>query len=292
MAFLLWLHVVTEKTYTYTFQALLKPVHLADDLIIANEIPEHLQVKIRGKGKRLLWLLFSEVEIVLDLHDIIQSKSRFRMKFSDVVIPRNLDVTVIEIMEPDFVDVDIDRLAVKKIPVGPRLEVITADGYVALGPVTVSPDSATISGPRRYVEHIDTLYTQAITVQRAKRHVHQEMVLISPEGINITLNPAKVFTAKDIQKLKQRVIRNIPVVLLHPPSHKSVFLDSSTITLTIEGGEEVLASLTSNDFSVSVDYRQAFRGSTETITPVILTPPNVTWTDAKPQTFRILDSES
>ena len=292
VALLLWLHVVTEKTYTYTFQARPKPIHLADDLIIANELPDHLQVKIRGKGKRLLWLIFSDIEIILDLHDTIQSKSRFRLKLSDVVIPRNMDVTVEEIVEPDYVDVDIDRLIIKEVAVGPQLEVKTADGYVALGSVKVNPDSATISGPKRFVERVDTVFTQTVSVQRAKRRVQREMFLLLPEGTNIHLEPSKIMAEMDVQKLKQRIITDIPVVLLHPPPNKSVSLDSSTITLTVEGGAELLTTLTSKDFHVSVDYRQATRGSTETISPVILTPPNITWTDAKPRTFRIINSGS
>ncbi|MFQ6091908.1 MAG: YbbR-like domain-containing protein [bacterium] len=289
VALLLWLHVVTEKTYTYTFQASLKPTHLAENLVVANELPRHLQVKIRGKGKRLFWLMFSEIKIILDLQDTIQSKARFRLKVSDVVIPRDLDVTPLEIMEPDYVDVDIDRLVVKRVPVWPRLEVAAADGYVVVGSVEATPDSATLSGPKRFVGHVDTLLTQPVRVQRAKRRVHRELALAWPEGRNVTLRPTKVAAEVDVQRLKRRVVNDIPVVLLHVPSNKKVTLDSSTITLTVEGGAELLASLTSEDFRVSVDYRQARRRSTEEVTPVILTPPNVTWIDAQPRTFRIID---
>lgn len=292
VALLLWLHVVTEKTYTHTFQASLKPTHLAENLILANELSERLQVKIRGKGKRLFWLMFSDIKIILDLQDTIQSKTRFKLKVSDVVIPRDLDVTVVEITEPDYVDVDIDRVVVRQVPVGPRLEVDAADGYVVLGSVKASPDSTTISGPRRFVGRVDTLFTQVVTVQRAKRSVRRELTLLRPEGTNVTLRPTKVVAEADVQRLKKRVMSDIPVVLLHVPSNRKVALDSPTITLTVEGGSELLASLTPGDFRVSVDYRQARLGSTEAVIPVILTPQNVTWIDAQPRTFRIVDSGS
>ena len=236
--------------------------------------------------------MFSKMQILVDLHDAIQSKSRFRLKPSDVTIPRELDVTVVEIVEPDYVDVDIDRLVVKRLPIRSQLQVHAADGYVVLGSVATSPDSATVRGPRRFVERVDTLLSQTLTVERAKRRVHKELPLIRPEGIHVTLRPTQVVAEIDVQRLKKRVIQDIPVVLMHTPFNRTVSLDSSTITLTVEGGEEFVASLTSEDFQVSVDYRQADRGSTDAIPPVILTPPDVTLTDAKPRTFRIVESGS
>lgn len=292
VALLLWLHVVTEKTFTYTFQASLKPTHLAEDLIIANEIPDSFPVKIRGKGKRLLWLMFSDLIITLDLHDTIQSRSRFRLKLSDVVIPRDLDVTVMEIAEPDYVDVDIDRHVEKKVPVQPRLKVMATNGYVVLDSAISTPDSATIRGPRRFVEDIDTLYTEELTIQRAKRRVRQELRLSQPEGTNIMLQPMSVMAEMEVQKLKQRIIKDIPVLLLNSPTNKAIALDSSKITLTVEGAAALIQSLTPEDFHVSIDYRQALRETTSAITPTIETPPKVIWTEANPPTFKIIDPES
>ncbi|UCE19291.1 MAG: hypothetical protein JSV84_02770 [Gemmatimonadota bacterium] len=289
VALLVWLHVVTEKTYTYTFRAALKPTHLAEDLIVANELPKHLHVTIKGNGKRLFWLMFSELEIVLDLQNAIQSKSRYRFEVTDVVIPRDIDVTITEIGAPDFVDVDIDRLVEKQVPVFPRLSTNPANGYVIVGPVLVNPDSVTMKGPRRFVERTDTLYTQSETVRRAKRRVHRELPLIEPEGINVTIAPSSVIAEVDVQKMQRRVINDVPVVLVHVPTNKKVTLDSSTITLTIEGGADLLASLKPEDLHVSVDYRQTLRGSTDVLTPIILTPPNVSWVEAQPQTFNIIN---
>ena len=289
VAFLLWLHVVTEKTYTYTFQVSLRPVHLAEDLIIANALPKHMHVKIRGKGKRLFWLVFSDIKIILNLQDTIQSKSRFRLDVSDVVIPRDLDVTILEVIEPDYVDVDIDRFVQKSVPVGPKLRAIPANGFVTVGSTGVFPDSATISGPRRFVEPIDTLYTESVTVRRAKRRVSRELLLLVPEETNISVTPSTVSAEVDVQKLQKRVMTDIPVHLLHAPSHKKVSLDSFTITLTLEGGEEVLETLTHEDLRVTVDYRQTLQGSTGVMTPTVFTPAGVTWIEAQPQTFSIVD---
>ena len=292
VALLLWLHVVTEKTYTYVFHASLNPTHLAENLIIANELPEHFQVKIRGKGKRLFWLMFSDVRIILDLQDTILSKTRFRINDTDVIIPRDLDVTVVEIVEPDYVDIDIDRLVEKQIPVRPMLEVVAAERYVTVGSVKANPDTAMLSGPRRFVDRVDTLFTQHVTLQRAKNPVRRELSVVRPEGVNITVKPQKILIEVDIQKLKKRVVNDIPVTLVHAPSNKKVALDSPTISLTIEGGEVLLDTLRSEDFLISVDYRQARHGSTTALTPIILTPPNVTWIDAQPRVFHIVDSES
>ena len=289
VALLLWLHVVTEKTYTYTFPASLKPTHLAESLVIATELPEQLQVKIRGKGKRLLWLLFSDIKITLDLQDAIQSKARFRLKISDVVIPRDLDVTVLEIMEPDYVDVNIERLAAKRIPIWPQLEVTPADGYVVVGSMEVTPDSATLSGPRSFVAHVETLFTTPAEVERARRPVQRELMLQTPQGTNVTVAPMKVVTEVDVQKLKRRVISDIPVDLLHVPSGKEIALDSPTVTLTVEGGAQLVASLTHDDFRISVDCRQAGPENTAELIPAIQTPPNVTWVDARPGTLRIIN---
>ena len=292
IALLLWLHVVTEKTYTYTFNASLNPTHLAEDLIIANELPDRFPVKIRGEGKRLLWLTFSDMVITLDLHDTIQSRSRFRLKNSDVVIPRDLDVTVVEIAEPDYVDVDIDRLLEKRVPVVPKLMVIATNGYVILDSVTSVPNSATLWGPRRFVEDVDTLTTEEVTIQRAKRQVRRELELVKPDGINVMLRPTSVMAELKVHKLKKRIINDIPVALLHTPANKVVSLDSSKITLTIEGAADMITSLTPEDFHVSIDYRQAIRESTGTIHPTIEAPPHVTWIEANPPTFKIVDPES
>ncbi len=292
VALLLWLHVVTEKTYTYTFQAALNPVHLDKSLIIANELPEYMQAKVQGKGKHLLWLMLSKRTITLELNNADQRNTRYHLKPADVVVPRDLDVTVVELEEPAYVDVDIDRLMSRKVRVQPRLAVQAAAGYTAAGLTASTPDSAILIGPQRYVEDVDTLFSRPATVERVREPLVRQLLLEPPQGVHVTVRPAMIEARIDIQKLRQRVITDIPVTLINVPAQTQARLDEPAITLTVEGGEGAVASLTSHDFHVLVDYHQALRDSARIASPVIRTPPLVTCIEARPQTFRVLSPRS
>ncbi|MGB2981235.1 MAG: hypothetical protein WBC77_08310, partial [Candidatus Zixiibacteriota bacterium] len=60
MALLLWLHVATDKVYEHSHIFPLEILDVPEGLILAEQIPDQIDIKVRGRGKALLKLLLAD----------------------------------------------------------------------------------------------------------------------------------------------------------------------------------------------------------------------------------------
>lgn len=284
IALFLWFHVVTERTYEETVLIPLELVDVPEGLVLANELPQWVKVKVVGKGKQLLLLRFSELKARLSLAYVRNRRTSLRLGAADVGISRESNVEVVKI-EPDMITIDLERLVSKRVKVVPALRVIPAEGYTWIGPAETDPETVAISGPERFIAKVDHLTTDSLVVEGAKRDIERRFRVIPPEGVNVTCSPVSVMVHVDIQKVEERTI-DVPVKSIHVPKGVQTRPKPETVTLTVTGGVDVLASLDAGDFSARVDYR-AIKASDEPIV-FIDVPAEVALRDAEPKSVKVV----
>ncbi len=289
LAVLLWLHVVTGHSYEGVFQIPLEVKNIPEGMVIANQLPQKIAVKFFGQGRQLLRLLHSKTAVVLKITSRRAAARRYQLSPLNVKVPIGLKVEPREIVKPKAVTVELNRLITKEVKVIPHLQLQLANGYVQVGPIKVTPERVKISGPQKFLRHVHSLSLDSIYLSRVKRSISKSVKVIPPEGVNVVYSPTVVNLFIDIQALGERWIKDIPVKLKYLPRGRKARIEPSTIDLKVQGGVDLLATLTAKDISVYIDYRRIKRRATAEV-PAIISPKvsGIELIEARPERFTVV----
>lgn len=161
LAVLIWFFVVTENDYEYMVDVPVNVLNLPDGKVILNDIPRTSKIKVQGSGKALIALsVGGGARVALDISEVEKSKN-FILTPKDIFFSRaSGSIRAKEIISPDSITVTVDNFKGKRVPIVPKIKVITAPGYTVVGEIELNPDSVLITGPESLVSGVNELYTQ------------------------------------------------------------------------------------------------------------------------------------
>ncbi|HDN67896.1 MAG TPA: hypothetical protein ENF86_02960 [Firmicutes bacterium] len=289
LAILLWLHVVTGRSYEAVFEVALKVGNIPEGMVVANQLPEKVAVKFFGQGRQLLRLPYSKTALVLKITSPRAGPRKYRLSPLDVKVPIGLKVEPRKIVKPKTITVELNRLITKKAKVIPHVRLQLADGYVQVGPIKVVPERVKISGPQKFLRRVQYVSLDSLFFSKVKRDISEPVRVIPPEGTNIVCSPPVVNLSIDIQALGERWIKDIPVRLRYSPRGRKIRIEPSTIDLKLQGGVELLATLSSEDISAYIDYRRVRRMKKAEV-PAIISPKvsGIELIEARPERFNVV----
>jgi YbbR domain-containing protein len=287
-ALFLWFYIVTDSRYEHTLHV---PIHIQNQpegWILTYPIPSKAKVRFRGTGKDLLSLGYRDRRIVLDLEGKIQNTT-FPITVNMIQgIPMGTGVTPIAIVEPDSVPIHLNQFAAKKVPINSNIHLDPMDGFTQVGNVRFEPDTIEISGPKIFVDQIDFVTTQEIRIQGVLKDIDGRILLEEPPQKTIQFLKSQVQFFADIQRIGERIISDIPVNVIQVPRGTRVTVVPSTLTLKLQGGVEVLSQMNIEDIEATINYRYRSRYRSQRIPATIHVPPEVSFTDVKPQFFELI----
>jgi hypothetical protein len=110
-------HVQTEKEQQAEFRVALRFGGLPETLSLRDTNPHRASIRIRGKGKQLLKLKLQPPEVRVDLHQARPGTVQRMLSASDVALPTGAQAEVTEIVDPRMVEVVVDTLVQRSVPV-------------------------------------------------------------------------------------------------------------------------------------------------------------------------------
>lgn len=292
VALLLWFHIATEKD---TYERVLEvPIHVEgvpSDLIVSAELPPAALVRFQGRGKRLLILPWRGVEVVVDASDILTRGTRpRRLGIGNVRYPEGPDINVIEIVEPEQITIETDRLVTKHLPVVARLEIQSDSGHTLVGGVIVEPDTVTLTGPALGLRDLSYVETDTFSLRRrARSRIDQEIPIQIPPVFGLVVEPSVVRIIQDVQALGIRTFEEVPVRIEGVDDPGRYLVQPRTASVTVSGGVRLLESLTEEDIGLILDLsRQRPDGLTPLI-PRLELPPGISRESLDPQSFLVTE---
>jgi YbbR domain-containing protein len=288
IALFLWFHAVTEQEYEVRRQVPLEVTDVPGDLILAQPLPAEGNIRLRGKGKRLIVPYFSDIRLQVPAAEAEKGSLAVSLSHENVYIPHGSGAAMAEIVSPLKLTLEFDTLVQKRVPIQSRITLTPLEGFVQVGSITFLPDSVLVHGPSRYVDAITSVLTDSVSYSGAKKPVMDLISLMDPDGFNVTCIPRQIEANGNVQRLIERTITGVPVTLTNIPKGVTAHLEPGDISITVSGGEEYLASLTKESFSAFADYSRAHERSGYRINARINLPPQVELIGADPQTFRVV----
>jgi len=157
IAVVLWVQVHGQGIGSLSMDVPLQLQGLQPDVVIVNDLPDHVRVTVSGLQARLASLKTTDIRVPLDASGLKEPGVVERaLKVSAIRLPVGL---TIEKLQPDRLQLQVDRVIKREIAVKPRLEL--PEGWKALN-VRVEPAMVALTGPEVWLDALANVETTAV----------------------------------------------------------------------------------------------------------------------------------
>lgn len=163
-ALILWFFVMGEQKVEVGYSVPLEISSLPEGMMVANEVPSRVDVRISGPRTLLVNLKESDISIAVDLKGLQPGTTTFRRLEERLNIPTGLKVTR---LSPSFVDIKLERVRDKKVSVRAILNGIPAEGF-RVGTITTNPSRVLISGAESELKDVSEVTTEPVDIEGAR----------------------------------------------------------------------------------------------------------------------------
>jgi len=295
LALLLWIFVVSQDEYTLILDLPIEARNLNVQKAHKEEVPPYASVRLRGTGRDLFksFLLknFGGFKLVLDLEGISREYefvlNEYFEKFPQkVVLPLNYNLSFVEVVYPNRIKISLDDYSSKSVPIISNLHIKPAPGFIMVGNQIIKPEKIDIAGPQKelaLINHIETIYD---TINGLTSFYSGEIKTQSL-GRLIKYSTNSVEISLDIQDISERIIVDVPVIIVNIPKKIRVFPSPQTVSLTVIGGINQISNLNPNDIKVIVDFND-WSHLKQFYEPKVSIPKNLLdWRDISPKNVEI-----
>ena len=298
IAFIFWFFIKSEDIYSVTTKIPLVARNLQEQKTYKEEVPKNIIVTLKGSGRAFIWLRFfdnfyEDYKAVLDLSSIadeynFELDQYYKNNPEKIVLPSSLDLEFVEVISPRNIKINLDQYLVKKVPIKSQILISTNPGYIQVGDVSFLPDSISIGGPQEIVDNITFVNTEKDTMSNLITSVDGELLIINPDKL-VDFDPKKVQGFIDIQPISETIVTGIPVKLINKPNDVNVFVNPATVSLTIVGGLNQIASIVSTDIEVLINFEKYWTPDKQFYSPEVRIPGALMeWKDLSPNNLEIL----
>ncbi|MFO7769002.1 MAG: CdaR family protein [bacterium] len=288
VAFLLWFHIATEGAgYERVLEIPLQVSGVPEGMVVSREVPGSVLVRFRGQGKRLLTLPWREARLVVDASGIRVMDSRV-LDVGSILYDESPELQAVEVVRPQMVTIELDRLAEREVPVDIRVRVRPDPGHTLVGRMRAVPGSVRVSGPATEVRALSSIPTDSLSLSRVREPVEREVPLSIPDIHNVEVDPPRVTVTGDVQQLGERTFQEVPV-RVRGPKEGRYLAQPRTATVTVSGGSRLLEDLTKEQVRLILDVGSEPPDGLTPVEPTVELPPGLTLLRLDPPRFRVTE---
>lgn len=160
-ALILWFFVMGEQRQEVSYAAPLAIRNLSANLMVANEIPSQVDVRISGPRTLLMNLDPKDLGIAVDLKGLQPGVTSFRRLEELFNLPGALKITR---LSPSFVDVRLERIKDKKVPVKLVVSGTPASGF-ELREIQLAPAEVLVEGAEGELKNVAQVETDPVEIE-------------------------------------------------------------------------------------------------------------------------------
>ena len=295
LALLLWLFVVSEKEYDLVLDLPIEARNLSAQMAHKEEVPSYASIKIRGTGRNLFKSIllknYAGFKLVLDLEGISEEyefnlNEYFEKYPRKVVLPLNYNLSFVEVIHPNRIQISLDEYQVKKVPIISNLHIAPSPGYMLVGDINFKPELIEVAGPKEEIALIHYVQTLKDTISNISTPFNGEIKVFSNQRL-IEYKPSYVQISLDIQQISEKIIADIPVIINNVPKKIRVFPSPQTVSLTVIGGVQRIALLNPEEIKVYISFNE-WSSQIQFYEPIVNLPPGLlNWKDISPKSLEI-----
>lgn len=245
LAFLLWFHVATDKTYDFPAELDFSAVPLPRGYALTDPLPEKIRMQVTGTGKELIRLLWdggaAELLVEPGMHE------QLAVTPARLILDMDADVSIQRVLEPSHVMVYVDSVVRQAKRVRFQGEYATSPGLSLVRPPVLVPDQVTLSGPQSRVDAVAAVSTMPVDLRMLTESVTRDVALELGDAYNVTAQPRTVRLQLDVAPTVRREVPGVPV---RAPAGWQA--DPASVTLSVAGAEARLSGLGAEYYRAAV----------------------------------------
>lgn len=256
LGLLVWLHVATEKEYSYEMRLPVTDVALGDSLTLASPPPDTLTVSVSATGKQLLRQKWRDRGLRINASQYTTGRHQVALTANNVaLVGPTGELALEDVVGPKQVTLNIDILADITLPVTPNFVAEADEGYAIVTPFSISPDSAILFGPRSVIRRFHDIATEAKQLKGLRDDVVVSLALDSPPMHGLSVAPESVTVSLHVMPVKTRVFESVPVRIFNAPPNQEVASQPATVRVEITGPPSDVDLLETGVVTASANYR-------------------------------------
>ena len=161
LALLLWMFIMGERRLEVGYPVPLELQSLPKGLMVANEVPSLIDVRVSGPRTLLSKISPNDISIVVDLADLKPGLTTFKRLEERLNLPSGLRVTR---LSPSFIDLKLERIKQKLVPIKIILSGKPLSGF-KLGKVRAVPDEVVIEGAESELKNVSEVTTEDVDLK-------------------------------------------------------------------------------------------------------------------------------
>ena len=187
IAIALWLQVHGQGEGSLSMDVPLQVQGLPAEMVIVNDLPDHVRITINGLQTRLKELRQENLIVPINASDITSPGVVERaLQLSSVSLPVGLRIDKVQ---PDRLELRVDRLVTRSIPVQAQFEL--PDGWRA-SKVVMQPAEVQLIGPEVWLDTLREVKTTPIRPDLKEGAFETKSGIESPSGKAIRLVESKI----------------------------------------------------------------------------------------------------
>jgi len=284
---MLWLFVTLEKPFETTVEIPIRLVNIPDNLMPSDTLPSTARVLVAGSGKQILLLKYSKPELLINGQGAKRGPILFKLTGRNVRLAGDLKAKVLFVKSPSEITVNFDAVIRKQLPVVADINVSLSENRIMIGEPILTPNQASLRGPRANITQIGTLFTQPIRITNLMADTHFYAFIRRSNVVGGELNPNKVRVKIEVEQIKKREIKDVPIKLLDVPDEIRAELNTKTVSLVIAGAQKDVEMVKKEFVNVFVRYSRFSLEQLEEVEPTVSIIGDVQWSNVKPRTVRL-----
>ena len=280
IAVLLWLSVAGERVIERGLEVPLEFENVPSDLEVAGDVPNTVQVRVRGAAGVVGSLEPSDVVAMLDLSDELAGQHLFDLFNGRVETPSGVELTRVV---PATLVVTLERVGLRRsITVVPDIVGEPAEGFV-IGRIETEPATVEVVGPETMLQQVGEAFTEPVSVGEARGAVEAVVTVgVADPALRLATPVSARVRVEIVPAPLERTLHDVPV---SPRSeNRAATIEPDTITVSVRGPRDKVLGLGESELMGYVDLAGLRPGrynlpvtieSTDEIRVMHIDPPSV-----------------
>jgi len=283
----LWLYISLNLSYSLDVSIPFE-IQTTKSQALTEEIPNTIDVKVKGKGWDLLNILISkDLKYSLDISKLKKDSKIITEQFVNERLNLQQSVSILEI-NPDTISINFDKVFEKLVPLKNNIVLNLKEGYSIVGNPVLIPDSVKIQGASYLLNKIKFIPTETKVINNVNSDI-QGVVNIKDTLSNlIKVDLKQVNFRYRIQLSAEKNFEDILINVLNVPLDKEVLLIPPKLNVSLRGGVEQLSQITPSDVIVNVEFGKLENDTLGFVIPDLIIPDETSLLKIEPQKLQYI----
>jgi hypothetical protein len=251
LASVLWFTVAGEHVVERSLRAPLAVRNLPLNLEIVGDLPDSVDVRVRGSAAQLSRLDAGDVVAMLDLSTARTGSRLFHLRADEIRVPYGIDVAQVL---PPTIKLSLEKSIRRTVPIVPSTDGDPAAGFV-VGRISAEPSTVQVVGPESHVRDVAAATTEPVDIDDKKERVRDVVTVgVSDSTVRLVEQPLSTTVVVDIWPAPtERDVPGVPVRFRHLAQGLVPKAVPMVVRVSVRGQRDVLGRILPDTIDAFVD---------------------------------------